>query len=82
MKYQEDFTGAKADFGTFLNKAANALFSNKLIVEGKAVKLPADRDLNYKIKFDDGEEGGAVSIKVSWDNEVDEEEDELEEDVD
>lgn len=66
MKYQEAYLGSKAEFGEFIKKAVPDLFSGKLIVEGKAINLPSDGDLDYKVKYDEDEQGGSVTIKVTW----------------
>ena len=66
MKYQETNIGSKAEFGDYIKKIVPDLFAGRLAVEGKAVTIPADVELDYKIKYDDGEEGGSVTIKVSW----------------
>lgn len=66
MKYQESFFGSKAEFGEYIKKAIPDLFAGRLAVEGKSVALPADLDLDYKVKFDEAEDGGSVTIKVSW----------------
>ncbi len=69
MKYQESFFGTKSEFGEFIKKAVPELFSGRLTVEGKPVYLPSDKDLDYKVKFDEDEQGGSVTIKVGWQNE-------------
>lgn len=69
MKYQETYLGTKAEFGDFIKKAVPELFSGRLTVEGKAVSLPSDKDLDYKVKYDEDEQGGSISIKVGWKNE-------------
>lgn len=66
MKYQEGYVGTKAEFGDFIKKAVPELFSGKLTVEGKPVSLPSDATFDYKVKYDEAESGGSVSIKVSW----------------
>jgi len=68
MKFQETFVGTKAEFGDYLKKAIPDLFAGKLVVEGKTVTIPADTDLDYKVKYDEDEEGGSVTFKVSWEN--------------
>jgi amphi-Trp domain-containing protein len=66
MKYQESYLGSKAEFGDFIKKAVPELFAGKLVVEGKTVGLPTEADLDYKVKFDEDEEGGSITFKVSW----------------
>lgn len=68
MKYQETYLGSKAEFGDYIKKAVPDLFAGRLAVEGKSVTLPADTDLDYKVKYDEDEQGGSVTIKVSWSN--------------
>lgn len=74
MKYQESFTGLKSDFADFVKKAVPELFTGKLAVEGRKVSIPKDANLDYKVKYDDDEEGGSFTIKVSWDNETESDE--------
>lgn len=69
MKYQESYLGSKSEFGDFVKKTIPDLFAGRLAVEGKTVTLPADTELDYKVKFDDDEQGGSLSIKVTWDKE-------------
>ena len=68
MKYQEAFTGSKAEFGDFIKKAIPELFAGRMTVEGKTISIPADVELDYKVKYDEYPEGASVSIKVSWEN--------------
>ena len=68
MKYQETYLGSKAEFGEYIKKAVPDLFAGRLAVEGKAITLPADTDLDYKVKYDEDEQGGSVTFKVSWEN--------------
>lgn len=69
MKYQETYLGTRAEFGEFVKKAIPELFSGRLTVEGKPVTMPIDKELDYKVKYDDDEQGGSISIKVGWKNE-------------
>ena len=67
MKYQESFIGSKAG-GSYIKKAIPDLFAGKLVVEGKQVTLPSDKEFDYKVKYDEDESGGSVTFKVSWEN--------------
>ena len=69
MKYQETYVGSKAEFGDYVKKTVPELFAGRLAIEGKPVTLPVDKELEYKVKFDEDEQGGSISIKVAWDNE-------------
>ena len=66
MKYQESYLGTRAEFGEFVKKAVPELFTGKLTVEGKPVSLPSDAELDYKVKYDEDEQGGSVTLKVAW----------------
>jgi len=68
MKYQETYVGSKAEFGDYVKKAVPELFAGKLAIEGKTISLPIDKDLDYKVKFDEDEQGGSFTIKVAWEN--------------
>lgn len=68
MKYQESYLGSKSEFGDFVKKAIPDLFAGRLVVEGKAVTLPTGTDYDYKVKYDEDEQGGSVTIKVAWEN--------------
>jgi hypothetical protein len=73
MRYQDAFAGSKEEFGEFIRKAVPDLFAGRLVIEGKQVELPEDADIDYKIKYDDDISGGSVTIKASWDKDVEEE---------
>jgi len=75
VKYQEDYVGTKAELSDFIKKVFPELFSGKLVVEGQTVRMPSDHALEYKVKYDSA---GAISIKISWEDEIEEEELELE----
>lgn len=68
MKYQNSFFGGKTEFADFIKQTIPDLFGGRLDVEGQKVTLPADKDLAYKVKFDEDESGGSVTIKVAWKN--------------
>ncbi len=68
MKYQEANVGSRVEFGEYIKKLIPDLFAGRLAVEGKSVTLPSDLDLDYKVKYDDDETGGSLTIKVAWEN--------------
>lgn len=76
MKYQNSFSGGKAEFADFVKKTIPDLFGGRLEVEGQKVNLPADTDFDYKVKYDEDEFGGSFTLKVSWETGVPEEEEE------
>lgn len=77
MKYQEKGIASKEDIidvlkGTFV-KAARG----QLMVDGQQVEMPEDKEMEYKVKYENDEYEGSLSVKVSWVNaEEEEEEDE------
>ncbi|NLK86304.1 MAG: transcription initiation factor IIE [Clostridiaceae bacterium] len=73
MRYQDAFVGSREEFGDFIRKAVPDLFAGRLVVEGKQIQLPEDADIDYKVKYDEGIDGGSVTIKASWDIETEEE---------
>ncbi len=68
MKYQEANIGSRTEFGEYIKKVIPDLFAGRLAVEGKTVTLPADLDLDYKVKYDDDDAGGSFTLKVTWEN--------------
>lgn len=70
MRYQENFNNQMDEFKRSFNTMIQQLFTNTLTVEGETVNIPTDRELDYKIKYDVDEEGRSFTFKVSWDNEV------------
>lgn len=70
MQYREDFSGNKVEFSEFLKNLFNQMISSPLTVEGQSVSIPNDRPLDYKVKYTTDEEGASVTLKVSWENEI------------
>lgn len=70
MQYREDFSGNKVEFSEFLKNLFNQMISNLLTVEGQNVSVPNDRPLDYKVKYTTDEDGASVTLKVSWENEI------------
>jgi hypothetical protein len=72
MRYQENFNNPMDEFKRFFNTMIQQLFTNTLKVEGETVNMPSDRELDYKMKYAVDEESRSFTFKVSWDNEVQE----------
>lgn len=81
MKFQQDFIGSKAEFADFIKKIIPELFAGRLDVEGRTIVIPGDRDLEYKLKFTEEQDGGSFNLKVSWDSDFEEDDDELDLDI-
>lgn len=82
MKYQEKGIGSRQESVEFLRGLFNNLIKGQLTVEGNKVTLPDDKELEYKVKYDDDEAEGSISVKVTWTKiEELEEEDEEEEEI-
>lgn len=81
MKYQEKYLGSREDFFGFLKENISKLVRGNLEVEGERVSLPGDKELVYKIKYEEDEYEGSYSVKISWVNKEEEVEEEEEEEV-
>ncbi len=80
MKYKEDYIGSKQECLAFLSEAFTKLLKNQLSVDGEAVEIPEDKELNYKTKYENDEFEGELSLKITWVNaEMPEEEQQEEE---
>lgn len=73
MKYTDESQGSKSDFREYLKGVMSNMFGSRLIVEGQCVEIPDDEDLEYKVKYTVDEDGCSLTIKVSWDYDVEEE---------
>jgi len=76
MKYEEDFADISDDVLSLIQTAIPDSFIAKLKDAGLVFAFPSDRELQYKVKYDISEFGGACSIKIAWDGDVEEEDDE------
>lgn len=81
MKYKEEYLGTKQECMGYLSEAYAKLLRNQLMVDGEAVVIPDDKEMEYKIKYDNDEFEGSLSMKITWVNAEAEEEEEVEEEV-
>ncbi len=80
MKYQDKYVGSQDEIYAYLKELPTKFLKNGLVVETQNVSIPDDKELEYKIKYENDEYEGALAIKISWVNaEVVEEEEEEEE---
>lgn len=80
MKYQDKYVGAQSEIFDHLKELPKQFLQNTLVVDTERAIIPADKELEYKIKYENDEYEGALAIKISWVNaEVAEEEVEEEE---
>lgn len=80
MKYQESYTQFDSELLELIKKAIPASFVSALNAGGTVLDFPQDRELELKLKYDVSEEGGAFSLKLSWDNGSGEDEEDVDED--
>jgi len=73
MKYQNEAIGGAPELKEYLRGVINDLFANRLEVEGQTVELPDEDNLECKVKYSTDEDGSSVTLKISWDNSVEEE---------
>lgn len=74
MKYKEDYIGTKQEYMAFLTETFGKLLKNNLDVDGQAAEIPEDKELSYKLKYENDDFEGQLSIKVTWVNAEREEE--------
>ncbi len=79
MKYQDKFVGTHAEIYDFLKDLPKKFIQNGLVVESEKVAVPEDKELTYKIKYENDEYQGALAVKVAWVNAEEEPEEEEEE---
>ncbi|RCX12529.1 hypothetical protein DFR58_12133 [Anaerobacterium chartisolvens] len=72
MKYSRGELCSKSELGSILKKLSSQLLSGDLQVEGQYVKIPEGLDLDVKVKYSTNEDGGSLTIKISWDLPCDE----------
>lgn len=78
MRYREKFVGNVEEIHEQLKETFGRLVRGTLEVEEAVVKLPEDKMLEYKVKYEDGPEG-QLTVKITWsDMEEEEEEEEFE----
>lgn len=74
MKYQDKYVGTHAEIFAQLRELPKQFMQNSLVVETENAVIPTDKELEYKIKYENDEYEGALAIKVSWVNAEEEEE--------
>ncbi|MCT4508422.1 MAG: transcription initiation factor IIE [Tepidibacter sp.] len=79
MKYQEKYIGSKHDLYTFLKENYTKLMKEILEIEGEKVEIPDDKELVYKVKYENDELEGSYAVKITWANQEEFEEEEEEE---
>ncbi len=78
MKHKEEYLGSKQECLGYLSEAFTKLLKNKLVVDGETVEIPDDKEMEYKVKYDNDVMEGSLSLKIAWANEIEEEEEEEE----
>jgi|GEM_PF-351111 len=77
MKYKEAYVGSRKECIGFMGELFSNLFKGRLTVEDVQVEIPEDKELDYKVKYENDELEGQFAVKISWRNaEVEEEEEE------
>lgn len=79
MKYQEKKVGSIQEVLGHVQEALTKLSKGELKVQEQSACLPVDKDLVYKVKYEDDELEGTLSIKVTWTNMEEKEEESKEE---
>ena len=68
MKYQDKYVGSPEEIFAQLRELPKQFLQNTIMVETERVDIPADKELEYKIKYENDEYEGALAIKISWMN--------------
>ena len=76
MKYQDKYVGTRDEVFAQLRELPKQFLQNTIMVESEKVDIPADKELVFKIKYENDEYEGALGIKISWRNAEEEEEEE------
>ncbi|MBA1336622.1 MAG: hypothetical protein HPY66_3057 [Firmicutes bacterium] len=79
MKYKEGYVGTRKECIGFMGELFTKLFKGQLTVEDVQVEIPEDKELDYKVKYENDEMEGQLAVKISWMNAEIEEEEEPEE---
>jgi hypothetical protein len=79
VKFKEEYLGTKQECMGYLSEAYAKLLRNQLMVDGEEVVIPDDKEMEYKIKYDNDEFEGSLSLKITWVNAEAEEAEEEEE---
>lgn len=79
MKYQDKYVGSRDEVFAQLRELPKQFLQNTIVVDTAQADIPTDKELEYKIKYENDEFEGALAIKISWVNVEEEEEPEEEE---
>lgn len=79
MKYQDKYVGTQAEIFAQLRELPKQFMQNSIVVETESAVIPTDKELEYKVKYENDEYEGALAIKISWRNAEEEPEEEEEE---
>lgn len=80
MKYQDKYVGTQSEIFNLLNGLSRQFMQNTIVVGTERAIIPTDKELEYKIKYENDEFEGALAVKISWVNAEEEpEEEEVEE---
>lgn len=76
MKYQDKYVGTQSEIFNLLNGLSRQFMQNTIVVGTERVLIPSDKELEYKIKYENDEYEGALAIKICWVNAEEEPEEE------
>ncbi|NLE24315.1 MAG: hypothetical protein GX625_03075 [Clostridiaceae bacterium] len=77
MQYQESYTEFDLGLIEAIKKVIPTSFASALKANGTELEFPQDRGIELKLKYDAGEEGRKLTLKLSWDNETGENDEEV-----
>ncbi|MCT4599103.1 MAG: transcription initiation factor IIE [Vallitalea sp.] len=84
MKSKESYIGSKRECIDFFKSMLPKLFRGDLVLEGQEVFIPNGEELDYRVKYEKGDEYnyGSIKMKISWGEEPEDENEEEENDDD
>lgn len=72
MKYQESIACPREELAKIIKKIVSDVLGDRCTVEGNHVQMPRDVDFDVKVKYNVDEDGGSLTIKIAWENYVEE----------
>ena len=68
FEVQGGVSGHETGVPWVLKRSIHKTSENQLTVDGEAVVIPDDKEVEYKIKYDDDAFEGSLSMKITWMN--------------
>lgn len=70
MKLSSNNVGSKKECLNYLHEIINHVGGDSLVIEEQDVVIPADQDLEYKVKYAEEPGETKLTIKIKWLNDI------------